>query len=231
VLAPANGYGHLVSRLAREATARQGVALGPISFYSPDAGAEELQQVVRGMAQSGGFDALLIPDGGLRLLQLLPQLAVQELTAPKVQLLGTGLWADPRVQTEPALRGAWYVSPQPEGVSSFRERFRAAYGYEPGRIAPLGYDATALAILLSQQPSGADFSATALSDRRGFFGTEGIFRFGAGGTAERGLAVIEIGGGGQLTVASQAPERFPSPATAGTGTSAPPESEAPASSE
>ncbi|MGD9538622.1 MAG: penicillin-binding protein activator [Alphaproteobacteria bacterium] len=218
VLAPANSYGQLVSRLVRETTVARGASLGPVQFYSPNAGSEELEQVVRGLAQAGGFDALVVPEGGLRLLQLLPQLAVHELTAPKVQLLGPGLWADPRVQSEPALRGAWYVSPQPDGVADFHERFKAVYGYEPHRIAPLGYDAAALAILLSQGSSGADFSTTALLDRRGFFGTEGIFRFGAGGTAERGLAVIEIGAGGALKVASPAPGRFPSPATAGTGT-------------
>ncbi len=105
----------------------------------------------------------------------------------------------------------------PEGRTAFRQRFKEIYGYDPHRIAPLGYDAAALAILLAQTPTGPDFGAKALLDQRGFFGTEGIFRFSPDGTAERGLAVLEIGGAGAVVVADPAPQRFPSGTTAGGG--------------
>ena len=218
VLAPSDGYGRLVAELVREAVPREGAELGPILFYSPSAGPDDLELVVSALAQSGPFDALVLPDGGLRLLRVLPQLAVKEFVAPKVKLLGTGLWDDPSLHTEPALLGGWYVSAQPEGRATFRQRFKEIFGYDPHRIAPLGYDAAALAILLAQTPTGPDFSAKALLDQRGFFGTEGIFRFSPDGTAERGLAVIEIGGAGTLQVANPAPQRFPSSATAGSVT-------------
>lgn len=217
VLAPADGYGRLVSGLVREAVVREGAELDAILFYPSNATSDDMEQVVRALAQSGPIDALVLPDGGIRLLRLLPVLAVHGLTAPKVKLLGTGLWDDPSLITEPALLGAWYVNPQPEGRASFRQRFKETYGYDPPRLAPLGYDAAALAVLLAQSPAGADFGARALLDQRGFFGTEGIFRFAPDGTAERGLAVIEIGGAGTLQVASPAPQRFPSAATAGGG--------------
>lgn len=215
VLAPSDGYGRLVAELVREAVPREGAELGPILFYAPSAGADDLELVVTALAQSGPFDALVLPDGGLRLLRLLPQLAVKEFVAPKVKLLGTGLWDDPSIHTEPALLGAWYVSAQPEGRAAFRQRLKEIYGYDPHRIAPLGYDAAALAILLAQTPTGPDFGAKALLDQRGFFGTEGIFRFSPDGTAERGLAVLEIGGAGAVVVADPAPQRFPSGTTAG----------------
>lgn len=215
VLAPSDGYGRLVAGLVRDAVAREGAEMGPILFYSPNAGPADIEMVVTALAQSGPFDALVLPDGGLRLLRVLPQLAVKEFVAPKVKLLGTGSWDDPSLHTEPALLGGWYVSAQPEGRATFRQRFKEVYGYEPHRLAPLGYDAAALAILLAQSQAGPDFSAKALLDQRGFFGTEGIFRFSPDGTAERGLAVIEIGGAGTLQVASPAPQRFPSGATAG----------------
>ena len=218
VLAPSDGYGRLVAGLVRESVAREGAELGPILFYSPSPGSEEIEQVVRALAQSGPFDALVLPDGGLRLLRVLPQLAVKEFLAPKIKLLGTGLWDDPSLHTEPALLGGWYVSAQPEGRAAFRQRFKDAYGHEPHRLAPLGYDAAALSVLLAQSASGPDFSAKALLDQRGFFGTDGIFRFSPDGTAERGLAVIEIGAAGSLQVADPAPQRFPSAASAGSTT-------------
>ena len=215
VLAPDDGYGRLVAGLTQEAVSRVGAVMGPVQFYPPTVGPEQISQIVRSLAESGPFDALVLPDAGIRLLRLLPVLAVQGLTAPRVKLLGTGLWDDRSLHTEPALLGGWYVSAQPEGRATFRQRFKAVYGYEPNRLASLGYDAAALAILLAQTPSGADFSAKSLLDQRGFFGTEGVFRFSPNGTSERGLAVIEIGAAGTLQIASPAPTRFPSSATAG----------------
>lgn len=221
VLAPDDGYGRLVAGLAREVVTRDGAVIGTTQFYPGNATGEALEQIVRTLTESGPIDALVLPDSGLRLLRLLPILAVQGLTAPRVKLLGTGLWDDWRLLTEPALLGGWLVGPQPEGRATFCRRFKAVYGYEPPRLAAVGYDAAALAILLAQAPAGADFSAASLLDQRGFFGTEGVFRFSPNGTAERGLAVIEIGAAGSLQIVSPAPLRFPSSSTAGGGTVAP----------
>ncbi|MBI3452789.1 MAG: hypothetical protein HY057_08200 [Rhodospirillales bacterium] len=108
---------------------------------------------------------------------------------------------------EPALIGAWFAAPPPQAREGFVKRFHDVYGREPPRIATLAYDAVALAAVLARAPDGPDFSAKALTAASGFAGLDGIFRLRADGTAERGLAVLEVRRDGFRTV-SPAPETF-----------------------
>ena len=68
-------------------------------------------------------------------------------------------------------------------------------------MASLAYDAVSLVALLSPGTPYHRFTAAALMDPNGFAGVNGIFRFNADGTSERGLAVLEMTaerpGGGQ----------------------------------
>ena len=77
-------------------------------------------------------------------------------------------------------------------------------------MANTAYDAAALAATLARAEGGADFSAAALTQPSGFAGHDGIFRFLPDGTAERGLAVLEVGPRA-ATVVSPAPETFAAP--------------------
>jgi hypothetical protein len=52
------------------------------------------------------------------------------------------------------------------------------------------------------------FTAEALTDPNGFSGVDGIFRFAPDGSSERGLAVLAIEPGGEVTVVSPAPSTF-----------------------
>ena len=154
------------------------------------------------------FDALLLPDGGESLRQVVPLLPYYDIDPAKVRFLGTGLWDNPETLGEPTLVGGWYVGPPPEARAGFVGRFEKTYGYTPHRIASLAYDATALAAALARGQGGASFDAASLASPRGFFGTGGIFRFSPEGLPERGLAVLEIAGRGDIRVISPPPERF-----------------------
>ncbi|MFB9353659.1 penicillin-binding protein activator [Sneathiella chinensis] len=99
------------------------------------------------------FDALILPEGGARLRELAPLLSYYDIDPTKVQFIGTGLWADRSLTTEPALVGGWFAAPDPENAQAFQSRFQSLYGYVPPRISSLGYDATALAGLLAREPA------------------------------------------------------------------------------
>lgn len=215
ILAPGDGYGRLVTEQARRAVAEVGGTLGVQLLYPPSANPPELDKVVQTLASGERFDALILPDGGPRLSRVLPLLLQYGVDPATIRFLGTSLWDDPKLREEPALMGAWYVSPSPEGRAAFKKRFADAYGYEPSQFAAIGYDATALAVALAKGTAGPDFSTQAIGDARGFAGTEGIFRFMPDGTSERGLAVVEIGTGGTINLVSPALDRFPTSATAG----------------
>ena len=61
--------------------------------------------------------------------------------------------------------------------------------------------------MLGRAESGPDFSAKALTDSNGFWGRDGVFRFRNDGTAERGLAVMQINRKGNK-VLDPAPQTF-----------------------
>lgn len=144
------------------------------------------------------FDAVLLPIGGRSLLSIAPSLAFFDVDPAEVKFLGTALWNDPSLGTEPALQGGWFAAPSPALWEGFQRRYRNTYGATPPRIATLAYDMTALAAVLARATSGPgqapDFSVARLTDPSGFSGIDGLFRFSEPGTVERGLAILEMNG-------------------------------------
>ena len=60
---------------------------------------------------------------------------------------------------------------------------------------------------LARTQGGQRFSPEVLTNASGFAGIDGLFRFRADGTNERGLAVMRVGGNG-AQVAAAAPRSF-----------------------
>jgi ABC-type branched-subunit amino acid transport system substrate-binding protein len=205
VLAPRSPYGEIAVEALRGAAQADGATVDRVEYYEP--GAADLASPVRRLAGRGGFDALLLPEGGAKLKALAPLLPYYDIDPDKVKYLGTGLWDDPSLGSEPALVGGWYAAPSPASRADFEKRFRELYNHAPPRLATLGYDATALAAVLAQGPQGADFSPAALTSPNGFSGIDGVFRLRPDGLVQRGLAVIEIHRGGN-TIVDPAPEGF-----------------------
>jgi len=157
------------------------------------------------------FDAVLLPLGGRSLLSIAPSLAFFDVDPAEVRFLGTALWNDPSLGSEPTLQGGWFAAPSPALWDGFQGRYRNAYGSTPPRIATLAYDMTALAAVLARSSSAPgqapDFSAVRLADPSGFSGIDGLFRFTEEGTIERGLAVLEMNGQALREIDS-APQSF-----------------------
>jgi branched-chain amino acid transport system substrate-binding protein len=133
-----------------------------------------------------------------------------------LQLLGTGLWDDPRIFSTGALEGGWYVGPDPNSPNNFRAfsaRYRTRYGQDPVRTATLSYDAVALVAALvktqaSQQTQAPQhFTDEVLASNSGFAGIDGVFRFRPDGTNQRGLAVLKVTPNGGQVIAP-APRSF-----------------------
>ena len=99
---------------------------------------------------------------------------------------------DPRASSVVALRDGWYAASDPAGFRGFSQRYRARYGAEPVRTATLAYDAVALVARLVQTEGPNAFSEQTLTNPSGFAGVDGVFRFRADGTNERGLAVMKV---------------------------------------
>jgi len=206
-LLPDNGYGAVVEAAFQQEVARSGGRVVALEKYPLDPG--KMAEPIRRVAQAASrVDSIFIADGADAVPQVIQGLAASGVNLKRVQLLGTGLWDDPRIFSTAALDGGWFAAPESAAFRSFSGRYRARYGQEPVRTATLAYDAVALvAALVKQQAAPQRFSEQTLTAASGFAGIDGIFRFRTDGTNERGLAVMRVTpSGGQ--VVSPAPRSF-----------------------
>ncbi|MFY9895615.1 MAG: penicillin-binding protein activator [Xanthobacteraceae bacterium] len=206
-LIPDNPYGTVVEAAFKQDVARHGGQIVALERYAHDKAA--MAGPVKNVAQAAArADAIFIPDGGDAVPDVVQALAANGVNTKKIQLLGTGLWDDPRISATPALDGGWYAAPDPAGFRAFAARYRARYKQDPVRTATLAYDAVALiAALVKTQPPAQKFSAEVLTNPSGFSGIDGLFRFRTDGTNERGLAVMRVTPSGAQVI-SPAPKSF-----------------------
>jgi ABC-type branched-subunit amino acid transport system substrate-binding protein len=201
-LLPSNAYGNVVEAAFKQAVPRRGGRVVAFEKYGTDR-----STAVRNVAQTlNTADALFIADDGDAVVAIADALTAAGANLHNVQLLGTGLWDNPRVFEKANLRGGLYAAPDPAGFRSFSARYRGKYGSDPVRTATLAYDSVALVAALARN-QGARFSADVLTNTSGFSGIDGLFRFRPDGTNERGLAVMRVESGGGVAVAGS-PKSF-----------------------
>src|ERR1700759_5513732 len=202
-LLPENAYGNVVEAAFKTAVSRRGGRIVAFEKYGGDRAGP-----ARTVAQAlGGADALMIADDGDSVVATAEALTAAGATLRNIQLLGTGLWDNPRVFSNPNLQGGLYAAPDPAGFRAFSGRYRTRYGGEPVRTATLAYDAVALVAALARTQAAQHFSPDVLQNPSGFAGIDGLFRFRPDGTNERGLAVMRVGNGGGVAVAGS-PKSF-----------------------
>jgi ABC-type branched-subunit amino acid transport system substrate-binding protein len=200
---PENAYGNVVEVAFKNAVSRRGGRVVAFEKYGADRAA-----AARNVAQQlGQADALLIADDGDSVVATADALTAAGANLRNIQLLGTGLWDNPRVFHSPNLQGGLYAAPDPAGFRAFSGRYRTRYGGEPVRTATLAYDAVALVAALARTQGPQRFSPDVLTNPSGFAGIDGLFRFRQDGTNERGLAVMRVGGSGGVPVAGS-PKSF-----------------------
>jgi ABC-type branched-subunit amino acid transport system substrate-binding protein len=231
-LVPANQYGRRAAMAYRDAVSRIGGEITASTTYTPGEAAYSSIMQLDGKQ----FDAIFVPDGGASMrgvANLLrngpppppapPPLTEEEIAAgktpppppeplpranlPEYALIGTGLWDEGSTGGSASVAGGFFAAPETFGRERFSARFNGAFGYRPARIATLGYDALSLVAILSSNPSPDRFSYANIADPNGFSGLDGIYRFLPDGTIQRGLAILQVTGGGFQTVRS-APRSF-----------------------
>ena len=219
IIAPKGAYGDIVMRSLQQTAFNLGLQITRAVVFDP--AVSDATNEVRSIAPPQGstegtvleadYDAIMLPMGGKTLLSVSPLLPYYDIDPGAVRFLGTALWDNPALGTEPALQGGWFAAPPPDLWQSFKERYASIYGKQPPRIATLGYDAAALASVLAKRAAETDalrvFDVEGLTQASGFSGIDGIFRFLPTGEAQRGLAVLEMRRG-SFRLLSPAPQSF-----------------------
>lgn len=204
-LVPAGEYGQRASAALME-TVRDGGG-SVVAMETFDRSSTSLTDAARRLQQKGGFDTVLIADGGRIAAQAAPLLKTPEATGPRI--LGTELWSGERsVTTTPSLRGAQFSAISDGRFGQFSESYRSRFGSQPHRIATLGYDAVLMTLRIARNwRPGTNFPSARLFDKEGFSGLDGQFRFDGNGVAQRAFEVREVREGGTHIV-SPAPTSF-----------------------
>lgn len=204
-LIPSGAYGQRAAMALNQAVQAAGGRV--VATEGFDRGNTSAISAAQRLRAKGGFDAVLIADGG--------RIAAQAATSLKgrggstARILGTELWSgEAVVATTPALRGALFASVSDTRFRQFADSYKARFGAQPYRIATLGYDAVLLTIRLARDwKPGTSLPTERLGAGTAFLGVDGAFRFRPGGVIERALEVREVRAGG-VTVVSPAPAGF-----------------------
>ena len=208
---PENAYGRRILDALNRETALRGAQMIASRFYTPgDLTPTEPAQILAEIIQAEneiapGQVAVLIPDQGNQLRAVAPLLEYYDVEFGEVKLLGTGLWNNASVWREPTLAGGVFAAPNPGGLTSYSESYRSLYGETPPSLSSLGLDAGLMALVMLKQ--GA-VNRASIERPDGFVGTNGLFRFRADGTPERGLAVMQVTPNGKVRIVDAPPRSF-----------------------
>jgi branched-chain amino acid transport system substrate-binding protein len=197
-LVPAGVYGQRATQGLMAAL--QGSAGTLTAVESFNRSAASVRTAANSLNAKDRMDAVLIADSS--------RIAASAAAALKVgpRLLGTELWANDRaIGSTARMRGSWYAAAPDARFDQLVTRYRARYGKTPYRLASLGYDSVLLTVRAARGwPAGRPFPQRVLTEKEGFAGVDGIFRFGRNGVAERSLEVREVTASGTKVVSPAA---------------------------
>jgi ABC-type branched-subunit amino acid transport system substrate-binding protein len=188
-LVPQNAYGDRVGQAFTQIVPENHSHIADVERFAP--GAANVNVQTAAIAKTNP-DALLTAQGGVGLRGIASMIGTNGIDTSKVKLLGTGLWYDPTITKEGALTGGWFAAPAPHAQDAFDAKYRSIFDAQPPQLATLAYDAISLVALLAPGEPYHRFTRAALVDPNGFAGVDGIFRFKEDGTAERGLAILQV---------------------------------------
>lgn len=208
LLAPSNEYGRRVESALRAEAALHNMSVTQVQLYARnDTEATTAATAMAASLRATPAQAVLIAESGTALRAISTALVRGGVDQRQTRFIGTSVWAG-EAQREPTLAGGWYVSPDPSARTAFESRYQTTYGESPTRLASLGYDAVALAALLSRDGGPRGFTRNRIENGEGFAGSDGLFRFHSNGAIERGLAIIEVRQN-DVAVIDAAPRSFP----------------------
>ncbi len=179
----------------RNASESAGISfLGGLSYERSKLGVVESVERISNAILSEGADIVVFSSDSAGALPLLAQLLPENGVNPEaVKFAGLARWDIPAETLElEGLQGGWFALPDPNHAHKFGNRFEAAFGERPHPLASLAYDGMAAIGALVSARGPSSLNADGLSEKSGFRGVNGVFRFKADGTNERMLAVAEV---------------------------------------
>jgi len=138
------------------------------------------------------FTHILLPDYGVRLLQVAPLLPYYDVDPNIVQFVGTGVWDDPIFFTEPSLQKSIFPGVEIGKRSELINQYKKIYESKLMRTSTLAYDLIGLLSYVYEQKMNIDNFYTLLNDSNTKFdGVDGRFYFKKN-IIQRELSILKI---------------------------------------
>ena len=138
------------------------------------------------------FTHILLPDYGIRLLQVAPLLPYYDVDPNIVQFVGTGVWDDPVFFSEPSLQKAIFPGVEINLRANLINDFNNIYESKLMRTSTLAYDLVGLLSYIFRENMKLSDLYTLLNDQNiKFDGIDGGFYF-KNNLIERDLSILQI---------------------------------------
>ena len=198
LLAPDDEFGRRLAVALRARLPALGLAPPLVLLHPRIADTAAAARELATQAGPEGLDAVMLGLSGDRARSAAAALVAALPNRP--QLLGHSLWAqDPVVAQEPALAGAWFPGPDPATRAAFDQRYQAAFGTPPPRLAGVAYDGAALASRAARNGYGGAPVGEAM------LGADGPIMLTPDGLARHGLALFAVDPSGEPRLVEPAP--------------------------
>ena len=124
------------------------------------------------------FTHLILPDYGIRLLEIAPLLPFYDVDPNKVQFIGTGVWDDELFFNEPSLQGAIFSGIEKNKRDQFINDYSNIYQDNPMRTATIPFDLTGIISYIIDSNLSVEETYSLLNDSSiKFDGIDGKFFF------------------------------------------------------
>ncbi|MBL4858429.1 MAG: penicillin-binding protein activator [Erythrobacter sp.] len=202
ILAPDGDYGVRADAALRSALSEYGGNLIASENYTRSN--TSVVSAAGRLKQRGGFDTILIADGGANSIR-----GAEAVKSAGLRILGTERWSgDSALLRSSALRGALFSAVSDARYAGFVRSYQERFGGQPYRVATLGYDAVLLTLRAAREwRFGRPFPTDVLFQSGGFDGIDGPFLFQRNGVIQRSMEVRRVTNG-DVEVVSAAPKGF-----------------------
>ena len=141
------------------------------------------------------FTHIILPDYGIRLLQIAPLLPFYDIDPNRVQFVGTGVWDNEAFFDEPSLQGAIFPGIDKNKRVDYINEYIKNYGQKPERAITIPYDLIGIvAYVLNNELDLKSFYKLLNEDQITFDGIDGQFTF-KNNIISRELSLLKISKG------------------------------------
>ena len=137
------------------------------------------------------FDSLYIGAENIKHLSMLASiLPYYDVDPNKVLYIGNSLWSNNLALKEPALEKGIFPNVSQIRYENFKLEFQNTFDQKPHEVASLAYDL--IGLISSLQINKQNISVFNITNKDGFIGSKGLFRFRKDGNIEHSLSIFQI---------------------------------------